>query len=190
MWDRLTQSDMSEYRDHLLALSPEDRFLRFAGHTNDWTIIQYVDRLSPDDDILVYRDSGLVVAACHIAELGEGHIEIALSVLASHRGQRIGTRLLKRAMALARMKLAKQISLVCLSKNQWVVRKVTEFNMDKRFDGGDCHATGLYTGLSVSDYSQIILQYIGEMVSANMLMSRTVSKIAQTITMMNQIPKF
>ena len=190
MWDRLTKSDRHEYRDHLLALSADDRLLRFAGTTSDWAIMRYVANIPPDDDILVYRDSGLVVAACHIGELGEGHFEIGLSVLSSHRGQRIGTRLLKRAMSLARMKLANKISLVCLSKNQWVVRKVTELNMDRKYDGSDCYASGLYTGISIEDYSQIILQYIGEAVSAQMLMRRTIAKIANTITMMNQIPRF
>ena len=190
MFDRLNRSDRWEYQQHLLSLSSDDRFLRFAGNTSDWTIIKYVNGISNDDDILVYRESGLVVAACHLAELGEGHFEIALSVLQSHRGKGLGSKLLKRAMALARMKLANKISLVCLSKNQWVVRKVTEFNMLKEYEGSECFATGLYTGPSVSDYSQVILQYVSEMASAQMMMSKTVSKIAEIITMMNQIPRF
>lgn len=181
MWDRLTSSNLDEYTAHLLALSHEDRRLRFAGLMTDQAIINYVNKINMlTDVIVVYREKpGEIVGACHLGFLNTNHVEIGISVNSDQRGKGIGTKLLKRSMVIARMRNAKKITLVCLSSNKWVVKKVTEFNMQKHYESGECEASGDYGLPSREEYGIVREQYADEFISMNQQLFNTLVSVTQ-----------
>lgn len=184
MWDRLSPKGLSEYKDHLLKLDQDDRILRFSSRLSDESIKAYVENIPLTDDVLVYKDlSGEgIIAACHLAFIDSTHVEIGLSVLRDYRGGGLGTRLLERAITIARMRLAKRVTMVCLSNNSWVVKKVRELGMDMSSEDGQCQADGYYSLLSPIEYPTMAQQYCYELCQMCGKLTYTLKGIATTIT--------
>ena len=73
---------------HFLALSPEDRRLRFGGPTSDDLIQRYVESLDPGCDVIfgMYGESRALAGVAHLAlkplasELGVSEAEIRAEV--------------------------------------------------------------------------------------------------------------
>lgn len=94
--------------DHLLALSPADRHLRFGHIASDSQIARYVDQIDFDTDEVfgIFNRRLEVVAMAHLAHLaGDGNgrsAEFGVSVAAGARGRGWGRRLFEHAVLHAR----------------------------------------------------------------------------------------
>lgn len=98
---RSTPSAIPSIEQHLLALEPPDRFLRFCSNASDDSIHTYVASLNLSDDDVGFHcinDRLDVVGFVHIAVCG-GTAELGISVSNSERGRGIGGALFDRAVA-------------------------------------------------------------------------------------------
>jgi GNAT superfamily N-acetyltransferase len=88
---------------HLLALGPEDRYLRFGHWANDDQIFRYVASLDFERDEVfgIYNRNLDLIAVAHLAYAKDSRFdscaEFGVSVLASARGRGYGARLFARA---------------------------------------------------------------------------------------------
>jgi GNAT superfamily N-acetyltransferase len=108
---------------HLLALEPDDRYLRFGYTASDEQVLRYVERLDFErDDIFgIYNRKLELIAMAHLA-LGTGAqagacAEFGVSVLAKARGRGYGTRLFERAAMHARNEGVELLFIQALSEN-------------------------------------------------------------------------
>ncbi|MDO5692470.1 MAG: GNAT family protein [Pseudomonadota bacterium] len=113
---------------HLLALPPQDRYLRFGYAANDQQIQQYVDKLDFSRDQLfgIFNRKLELIAMAHLAypvEMTEaGFAEFGVSVAAHARGRGYGSRLFERAAIHAVNDGVKTLYIHALSENTAMLR--------------------------------------------------------------------
>lgn len=104
--------------EHLLRLSPEDRYCRFGTAVNDEFIRKYVDKLDPSDSLFFsFGIDGSIVAFCHLAQYSNDSADLGLSVDASHRNKGLGRLLTRQAISEAKVKGFKKLYIYFLSDN-------------------------------------------------------------------------
>jgi len=108
---------------HLLALDPDDRFLRFGYAASDEHIRRYVEDLDfEQDDIFgIYNRKLELIAMAHLAYSRDPQAsrcaEFGVSVLGKARGRGYGTRLFERAVIHARNEGVDLLFVHALSEN-------------------------------------------------------------------------
>ncbi|HYF43549.1 MAG TPA: GNAT family N-acetyltransferase [Ramlibacter sp.] len=108
---------------HLLALDPDDRYLRFGYAASDEQVRHYVDHLDFErDDIFgIYNRKLELIAMAHLAYLKASEAsrcaEFGVSVLADARGRGYGGRLFERAVIHARNEGVDLLFIHALSEN-------------------------------------------------------------------------
>jgi GNAT superfamily N-acetyltransferase len=108
---------------HLLALTPQDRYLRFGYAANDEQIQRYVDGLDFERDEIfgIYNRRLQLIAMAHLAFSTDPELkscaEFGVSVLAHARGRGYGARLFDRAMIHARNEGVEMMFIHALSEN-------------------------------------------------------------------------
>jgi RimJ/RimL family protein N-acetyltransferase len=108
---------------HLLALDPQDRYLRFGYMATDEQITRYVASLDFDRDEIfgVYNRRLELIAMAHLAFSDQpdsvGCAEFGVSVQKSARGRGYGTRLFERAVMHARNEGVELLFIHALSEN-------------------------------------------------------------------------
>ncbi|MDQ3058255.1 MAG: GNAT family N-acetyltransferase [Pseudomonadota bacterium] len=108
---------------HLLALAPQDRYLRFGYAASDEQIQRYVDGLDFERDEIfgIYNRRLQLIAMAHLAFSTDPELkscaEFGVSVLAHARGRGYGARLFERAMIHARNEGVKMMFIHALSEN-------------------------------------------------------------------------
>ncbi len=108
---------------HLLALTPEDRYLRFGYAAQEAQIRAYVDKLDFDRDEIygIYNRSLVLIAVAHLAFAAQPDCqncaEFGVSVLSEVRGNGYGTLLFDRAITHARNKGVDLMFIHALSEN-------------------------------------------------------------------------
>lgn len=140
---RVLLFERNEYADHLKRLGPGDRILRFELPASDAYIDRYVDRVHFVQDAVfgAFDDTLRLRGAAHVA-IADRTADLGLSVESGWRGRGIGTRLLDRAIAHARLHGAERMFSMCLASNDWMVRHVTRLGFAVHRDGGVATATG------------------------------------------------
>ena len=109
--------------EHLRALDPQDRYLRFGYCATDEHIQRYVDGLNFErDDIFgIYNRKLELIAMAHLAFSADpAHLscaEFGVSVLKKARGRGYGTRLFERAVVHARNEGVDMLFVHALSEN-------------------------------------------------------------------------
>jgi GNAT superfamily N-acetyltransferase len=138
---RLDARSRGALYEHLLALSPEDRRLRFGSSLSAAGINEYVDRIDFQRDAVfgVHDMSLVLVGAVHLA-LPDAHAELGLSVLSGHRGRGVGSALFERAAAHARNRSVPRLYMHCLRENLAVVHIARKFEMDIVAEAGEADA--------------------------------------------------
>lgn len=141
---------------HLLALRAADRYLRFGYHVSDAQIGRYVTQLNFERDALhgMFSQDMQLVAVSHLALLlhGEyprgwlhGHglrvAEFGVSVLATARGQGMGSRLYAHAVQGARARGMNTLIIHALSENAAMLRIVDRHGACIVKDGVDAEAS-------------------------------------------------
>ena len=118
--------EYERYRNHLLALDSNSRYLRFGYQIADEAIHKLCDRIESEPtkhQIFIIDDRNLnVLAAGHISIAGT-ETELAFSVLKPHQGQGMGSALMKRCIAWCQNRGIRHGNMVCLSSNT-AVRKL------------------------------------------------------------------
>ena len=108
---------------HLLALSPQDRYLRFGYAASDEQIQRYVDGLDFERDELfgIYNRRLDLIAMAHVAFAPAGQprecAEFGVSVASHARGRGYGARLFERAVVVARNEGVGMLFIHALSEN-------------------------------------------------------------------------
>ncbi|VTU36062.1 GNAT family N-acetyltransferase [Variovorax sp. RA8] len=108
---------------HLLALKPHDRYLRFGYSASDEQIQRYVDGLDFDRDELfgIYNRRLDLIAMAHLAFAPDDQLkdcaEFGVSVAEHARGRGYGARLFERAAVIARNEGVGMLFIHALSEN-------------------------------------------------------------------------
>ena len=115
---RLSDSARETYCQHLLSLSPEDKYLRFGSVLKPQVIIDYVNRIDMDRDVVfgIHDDALRLIGAAHVA-FSSDEAELGVSVLADSRGLGHGTALFNRSVEHVRNRYHRRIYMHCLSEN-------------------------------------------------------------------------
>jgi len=138
----LSAASRPEILEHLVALSPDDRRLRFGVPVTDEAIAGYVERLDFDRDAVfgVRDDGGALVGVTHVARL-DGGVELGLSVHASQRGRGLAQAMFRRATLHARNRGVGELFMHCLSENAAMMHIARKAGMRIVIDGADRDAS-------------------------------------------------
>jgi len=114
----LNATDRAALATHLLALSSEDRRLRFGVAASDAVLRNYVARIDFDRDAVFafFADDLSLGGAAHVA-IADGVAELGVSVLAAYRRRGIGSALFQRASDFARNHFIRTLFMHCLTEN-------------------------------------------------------------------------
>lgn len=140
---KLTAFQRGALLEHLLALSAEDRRLRFGMLTQDETIRRYVEKIDFLSD-KVFGIFGLdleLIGAAHLALSHEaGFAELGVSVNAGERGQGYGLALLQRAKLHAVNLGFRTFFMCCLSENKTMVHLAQQAGLKVVVEQGEVDA--------------------------------------------------
>jgi GNAT superfamily N-acetyltransferase len=130
---------------HLLALSAEDRRLRFGHAISDASIARYVRNLRfvRDAAFGAFDDTNRLLGFGHLA-FGSDGAEFAISVDQSARAQGIGLALLKRASVHARNRGCELLAMLYMTENASLASLARRAGMQIACDPIECRA---YIGL-------------------------------------------
>ena len=148
---QLEERDRFRMRKHFLSLDPDDRLLRFGTVLPDEQVIAYVDKIDFKRDTIygVYNRVFKLVAVGHLAfapkerMTGAGKdksAEFGVSVLASARGQGIGSKLFQRAAIHCRNADVDTLYMQCLSSNQTMMHIAKKAGMEIHREYGEADA--------------------------------------------------
>ena len=137
----LTSLHRAAYEQHLLALGPQDRRLRFGAPPADSAVRAYVAGIDFERDALfgVFSDDLSLVAAAHLAR-SDDHAELGVSVLPEYRGRGFGGALLERAMLRSRNWLRPKLFMHCLNENAPMMRLARKLGMHVVTEAGEADA--------------------------------------------------
>ena len=103
---------------HFLALSADDRRLRFGASLAAEAIAAYVERIDFERDAIfgILDETLATVSVAHVA-FGDDVAELGISVLPAQRGRGAGAALFARATAHARNRFVSTVFMHCLAEN-------------------------------------------------------------------------
>jgi GNAT superfamily N-acetyltransferase len=131
---------------HLLALSAEDRYLRFGYAAQESQIRAYVDGLNFDRDEIygIYNRSLTLIAVAHLAFSSDPKTqncaEFGVSVLGDARGKGFGTQLFDRAITHARNEGVDLMFIHALSENAAMLKIARNAGARVERDGSESEA--------------------------------------------------
>ena len=131
---------------HLLALLPEDRYLRFGYAAQEPQIRAYVDGLNFDRDEIygIYNRSLTLIAVAHLAfssdPATQNCAEFGVSVLREARGKGFGTQLFDRAITHARNEGVDLMFIHALSENAAMLKIARNAGARVERDGSESEA--------------------------------------------------
>ena len=131
---------------HLLALSPQDRYLRFGYSANDEQIGRYVDGLNFERDEIfgIYNRKLELIAMAHLAFSTDPALkscaEFGVSVLAHARGRGYGARLFDRAVMHSRNEGVEMMFIHALSENTAMLNIARKAGATVERDGSETEA--------------------------------------------------
>lgn len=130
---RLLRHERWRLADHLLRLSPRDRYMRFGGHVSDDFIRRYAE--SPEwfrRSILGCFLGNEMIGAADFRLLDgrwPREAELAFSVEAEYQGRGIGTELFRRMAIFARNRGVTRLFIVTLPSNRRMRHIASKFHM-------------------------------------------------------------
>lgn len=139
-------TERSRILRHLLALPPQDRYLRFGYAATDEQVGRYVDGLDfkRDEIFGIYNRNLDLIGLAHLAYDGEGDMgecaEFGVSVSAHARQRGYGMRLFQRAMVHARNKGVHMLFIYALSENIPMLRIARNAGATVEQSGGEAEA--------------------------------------------------
>lgn len=131
---------------HLMALEPQDRYLRFGFAANDAQIQRYADGLNFERDEIfgIYNRRLELIAMAHLAFSADSSLaacaEFGVSVFKSARGRGYGARLFDRAAMHARNEGVSRMFIHALSENTAMLKIARNAGAKVERDGSDSEA--------------------------------------------------
>lgn len=131
---------------HLMALEPQDRYLRFGFSANDEQIQRYVDGLNFERDEIfgIYNRRLELIAMAHLAFSTDATLdacaEFGVSVLKEARGRGYGARLFDRAAMHARNEGVSRMFIHALSENTAMLKIARHAGAIVERDGSESEA--------------------------------------------------
>ena len=153
---------------HLLALSSQDRYLRFGYAANDEQVQRYVTGLNYErDDIFgIYNRKLELIAMAHLAFSTDAKLsscaEFGVSVLASARGRGYGSRLFDRAVIHARNEGVGMMFIHALSENTAMLNIARKGGATIERDGSESEA---YLKLPPADLDSRMTEMVEEQIA-------------------------
>ena len=156
----LCAADRDALTAHLLALSEDDRRLRFGTAASDATIRDYVARIDFGRDAAFgyFADDLSLGGVAHVAVF-DGVAELGVSVLARYRRRGIGSALFARASAFARNHFIRTLFMHCLTENAAMMHIARKSGMKIVIDGGEADA---HLELPLLDAGTIAAEFLQE----------------------------
>lgn len=154
--------------DHLLALEPHDRYLRFGYAANDEQITRYVDQLNFERDELfgIFNRRLDLIAVAHLAFSIDPQYtscaEFGVSVAKGARGRRYGSRLFERAVMHARNEGVTQLFIHALSENTAMLRIARHAGAIIERDGSESEA---HLRLPPADFDSRVTEMVNQQVA-------------------------
>jgi GNAT superfamily N-acetyltransferase len=160
---RLGANAASEYLTHLLALSSDDRHLRFGASLSAGAIADYVKGIDFDTDEVfgVHGDQLRLVGAAHLGFRGE-EAELGVSVLPEARGRGVGGALVARAAEHARNRRIRRLFMHCLAENTPMIHIARRAGMSVVLDSGEADA---HVALPPADSRSLQSEVLAEQVA-------------------------
>jgi GNAT superfamily N-acetyltransferase len=170
----LSERDRRRLLMHFLALSDEDRLLRFGSVLPDELITRYVQKLDFARDAVfgVYNSNLQLLGVGHLAfALREGNAvlrgattkarvaEFGLSVATSARGMGIGSKLFERAAIHCRNEDVDTLYMHCLATNQTMMHIARKAGMEIQRAYGEADA---YLKLAPADSVSVLQEAVEE----------------------------
>jgi RimJ/RimL family protein N-acetyltransferase len=154
--------------DHLLALEPHDRYLRFGYAANDEQITRYVDQLNFERDELfgIFNRRLDLISMAHLAFSIDPQYtscaEFGVSVSKSARGRGYGSRLFERAVMHARNEGVTQIFIHALSENTAMLKIARHAGAIIERDGSESEA---HLRLPPADFDSRVTELVNQQVA-------------------------
>ena len=149
--------------DHLMALEPSDRYLRFGYAASDEQIQRYVDKLDFNTDEIfgIYNRRLELIAMAHLAFSQDAEhkscAEFGVSVLKQARGRGFGSRLFDRAVMHARNEGVSLLFIHALSENTAMLKIARNAGATVQRDGSESEA---YLALPPADLDSRMAQIV------------------------------
>lgn len=153
---------------HLLALSPQDRYLRFGYAANDEQIKRYVDGLNFERDEIfgIYNRKLKLIAMAHLAFSTDPELkscaEFGVSVLAHARGRGYGARLFDRAVMHSRNEGVAMMFIHALSENTAMLNIARKAGATIERTGSETEA---YLNLLPADMDSRVTEMVEEQIA-------------------------
>lgn len=128
---------------HLMALPPQDRYLRFGYAAADAQVARYTDLIdfARDEVFGIFNRRLQLIAQAHLAALpGTGEAEFGVSVLPQARGRGYGGRLFEHAVLHARNRGIDTLIVHVLAENTPMLRIARGAGAKVERDGGEAMA--------------------------------------------------
>jgi RimJ/RimL family protein N-acetyltransferase len=151
--------------NHLLALAPQDRYLRFGYAANDEQIRRYVDQLNfkRDDLFGIFNRKLELIAMAHLAfsvdPQCQSCAEFGVSVAEAARGKRYGSALFERAVTHARNEGVTMLFVHALSENTAMLRIARNAGAVIERDGSESEA---HLSLPPADFDSRVNELVSE----------------------------
>jgi GNAT superfamily N-acetyltransferase len=143
----LAERHRARVRTHLLALEPQDRYLRFGYAASDTHISRYVDMLDfrRDEIFGIFNRKLDLIAMAHLAFQADGAhdanvAEFGVSVASSARGRGYGSRLFDHCVLHARNRGVDTMVIHALSENTAMLKIARNAGATLERDGGESEA--------------------------------------------------
>ena len=188
----LSSADREHLLTHFLALSQDDRLLRFGQVVPDHVIEHYVRGIDFSRDTVfgVFDDHLELVGVGHLAYLGSDGdkrtAEFGVSVLERARGRGIGTKLFERAAIRSRNTRVTTLYMHCLSRNSTMMHIAKKAGMKIEYAYGEADA---YLTLPPADQSSIMTEMLQEQAAVfDYAMKRQVRRASQLFDAFRAVP--
>src|SRR5436309_4528100 len=128
---RLTEGGRAALATHFLALSPDDRRLRFGASLSAERLAAYVAEIDLGRDAVfgVFDDALELIGVAHVA-FADDVAELGISVLPEYRGRGAGRALFARAAEHARNRFVPRLFMHCLAENAAIMHIARTSGMD------------------------------------------------------------
>src|SRR5688500_10341891 len=143
LFRRLITSNRRMLREHLLRLSPHDRYLRFCGTLSDFAIAEYCEHLDWQRHLAIGCFVGDMLRAVVELHPQDGPFrrgELAISVEQGWQSQGVGTELMRRAVLIARNRGLHMLVVECLFDNAPMRHIAAKFTNQFGIQGMRAHA--------------------------------------------------
>jgi len=178
---RVLAHEYPKYCQHLLALSPESKHLRFGYHIRDDMIETMCDAWQynyPNHTLFAIENDGLeFVAVAHIAREASG-MELAFSVLDQYQHQGLGSLLMARVIQYCRFKGLLDGHMVCLPHNTAIKHLCQKYGVKLVAEDGDVE--GLIH-LPCADYATFLNEYVDRNMGIVDYWSKRLGKVQQSV---------